>query len=392
MRPPELTDGTVRLRALREDDIGTGEVGERSILAQCHDPESIRWTTVPLDYTAEQAREFVELAATGWAASTGFVLAIADADDDTFLGSLDLRPRAPGAYGIGFGLGPAGRGRGVMARALALALGWAFDTGGLAARVVRWEANVGNWVSRRTAWRAGFRGFVTVRGLLDHRGEAVDAWVATVRADEVGRPDGRWIDVPTLPVTARDGAQWVLRAWRDDEADLAAITRACGDPVSQRWLSHLPRGFTVADARDSVARRAEGAAAGDSFSVALAPAAGGPGVLSVNVFDIGAPYGTPKFGWWADPAVRGRGLVAAAVRATADWMFHAAPDGVRTHRVECAAEAGNEASVRVALAAGFTEFGRGHAEDPDPAGGWSDCRYFELLRADAAAQRVPGGG
>ena len=400
VEPPGLSDGVVRLRALREGDVGTGAPGQRSVVAQCLDPESVRWTSVPLGYTPALGADFVATAALAWA--TGTTLAVADATDDSFLGSVDLRPGPPGTFEVGFGLGSWARGRGVMTRALSLLLGWAFRPApaGLGADLVRWSAHVGNWGSRRVAWKAGFRGFGEVRGLLDHRGVATDAWVATVRADELGHPDGRWLVVPTLPFTARDGSAWVLRPWRDDEAEVAAVTRACSDPVTQRWLAHLPRGYSPDDARAFLRRAPEGAATGRSVAWAVAPvlpttddqaAGSGSATGSLSLFDLDAPYGTPELGWWADPSVRGRGVVAAAVRAGADWALHAAPDGVRTHRLNVQVDAGNHASMRVALAAGFTEFGRGHAEDQDPAGGFSDCRYFELLRADVAGADVGAG-
>ena len=405
MEPPELSDGTVRLRALRDADIGTdgggdpgGDTrgaapGQRSVVAQCRDPESLRWTTVPRGYTAAMGAEFVAEAAAGWAGTGPYTLAVADAGDDSFLGSVDLRPRGAGRFSIGYGLGPWARGRGAATRAVGLLLGWAFAPvpHGLAAHSVEWRAFVGNWRSRRVAWKAGFRGFATVRDGSDQRGTPADDWVATVRADEAGTPAGRWLDVPELPVTARDGSRWVLRAWRDDAAEVAAVAAACSDPATQRWLAHLPHPYTAADARQFLATRPEEPATGTGIGWALAPVDGsaagtGPAAASVGVFDLAAPYGSPTFGWWAHPAVRGRGLVSAAVRAASDWLLHDAPDGVRTHRVECAVDAGNDASARVALAAGFTEFGRGHAEDPDPAGGWSDCRYLERLRADALEQ------
>lgn len=386
--PPELSDGVVRLRRLRADDVGTGTAGEHSIVAQCTDPESLRWTTVPADYTPAMGAEWVAEAARGWAAGTSYVRAVADAGTDAFLGSVDLRPGVPGTSEVGFGLGPWARGRGVMTRALALLLGWAFAPapGGLGLGLVRWSANVGNWPSRRAAWKAGFRGFTTVRGLLDHRGVATDGWVATVRADEVGSPDGRWLAVPRLALTARDASAWVLRPWRgpDDADEVAGVVRACTDPDTRRWLWTLPDPYTAEDARAFLRTRPEGPATGEYVGWAVAPAAGGPAVASVSVFRLTEPYGNPELGWWAAPRVRGRGVMSAAVRRVASWVLDEAPDGVRSHRLNVQLDAGNEPSARVALAAGFTEFGRGHAEDPDPAGGWSDCRYFELLRADAA--------
>jgi len=392
--PPDLTDGVVRLRALRPADVGTGAPGEHSIVGQCTDPESLRWTTVPEGYTPAMGTEWVAEAAAGWAARRSYVLAVVDAQTDDFLGSVDLRPDVPATCEVGFGLGPWARGRGVMPRALVLLLGWAFAPAptGLGLDLVRWRANAGNWPSRRAAWKVGFRGFTTVRGLLDHRGVAVDGWVATVRAGEVGVPDGRWLTVPTLSFSARDGSAFQLRPWREDDEELEAVVRACSDAVTQRWLSHLSTPYTADDALAFLQSRPEGPATGSSLSWAVAPADGGAAVASISVFRLTEPYGNPELGWWADPVVRGRGVVAAAVRRVAGWLFEDAPEGVRTHRLVVEADAGNDASARVALAAGFTEFGRGHAEDPDPAGGWSDCRYFERLRSGIEAGAGIAGG
>lgn len=390
---PELSDDVVRLRALHTDDVGTGAPGERSVVSQSRDPETTRWTTVPLAYNPELGGRFLADGARGWADGSTFTFAITDAGSDEFLGSLDLRADLMRTYRVGFGLGPWARGRGLMTRALRLALGWAFAADGLAAEQVTWEAFAGNWASRKAAWRVGFRGFATVRGLSEHRGVVTDGWIATLRPAELGHPEGRWLDVPTLPVTTRDGSAWVLRPWRgpDDEAEVAAALRAAGDAVTHRWLRHLPHPYTESDAREFLASRPEGPATGSTLSWTLGPASGGPGVLSLTAFGFDRPYGNPELGWWADPAARGRGLVSAALRRAVGWLLHEAPVGVRTHRLVAQIDAGNHASARVALAAGFTEFGRGHAEDPDPAGGWSDCRYFELLRADAGSGAVTGG-
>lgn len=381
---PDLTDGVVRLRALGEADVGAGARDEWSVVAQCRDPDSIRWTTVPLDYSPAMGEEFLVATRRRWREGTSFTFAIADAGADGFLGSLDLRADLPGTYRIGFGLGPWARGRGLMTRALRLALAWAFAPEELGARQLAWESFVGNWASRKAAWQVGFRGFATVRGLSEQRGAAMDGWIATLRPAELGRPGGRWLTVPTLPVTARDGSAWLLRPWRspDDDVEVAAVLQAGSDPETQRWLHHLPHPYTETDARDFLATRPEGPATGSALSWTLA-AEGGPGVVSLTAFGFDRSYGNPELGWWSNPAVRGRGLVSAAVRVAAQWLLRDAPEGVRTHRVECAVDVGNEASARVALAAGFTEFGRGHAEDPDPAGGFSDCRYFELLRGPA---------
>jgi RimJ/RimL family protein N-acetyltransferase len=388
---PVLSDGVVTLRAHTPGDLGTGAAGEHSVRAQAVDPEMVRWTTVPTPYTERDAEFFLSMNAQGWLSGGNRAWAIADAGTDDFLGSIDLRPIADDAAEIGFGLGPWAAGRGVMTRAVALALGWAFDPAGLGVRTVQWQAHVGNWASRRIAWKAGFRGYATVRDLCVQRGRAIDGWIATVRGDEVGQPKGRWLSVPTLPVTARDGSVWVLRPWRTDDAEVERVRQACSDPQTQRWLTHLETPYTADAARAFVEGAAERAAEGEAYPWALAPADGGPAVASISLFGLTRTYGSPELGWWAHPSIRGRGLVAAAVRAICDFTFGDHPDGPGAHRLLVEAVVGNTASIRVALAAGFTEYGRGHAEDLMADGHYEDCCYFERLRPDVAATLGSGG-
>jgi len=377
---PVLSDGVVTLRALRESDLGTGAPGEHSVLAQARDPEMTGWTTVPTPYTERDARFFLGLHGQGWLSGGNRGWAVADAATDDFLGSLDLRPRSDDAADLGFGLGSWATGRGVMTRAVLLALGWAFDPAGLAVRTVGWQANVGNWRSRRVAWRCGFRGFETVRDLCEQRGRSVDGWIATVRAAEVGVPAGPWLVVPTLPVTARDGSAWELRAWRNDDAEVEAVRQACSDPLTQLWLTDLDTPYTAESARRFLTAATARAASGDAVSWALAPAAGGAAVASVSLFGLTRPYGSPELGWWAHPSIRGRGLVSGAVRAAVGWATAPGPAGLDRHRLLVSAAAGNTSSLAVARAAGFTEFGRGHLEDVQPDGTYADGVYLEYLR------------
>lgn len=377
---PVLSDGVVTLRPLRESDLGTGAPGEHSLMAQATDPEMVRWTTVPTPYADRDARFFLGMHGQGWLSGGNRGWAVADAATDDFLGSIDLRPQSPDAAEIGFGLGGWAAGRGVMTRAVRLALGWAFDRAGLGVRTVGWRAHVGNWGSRRIAWKVGFRGFATVRDLCEQRGESVDGWIATIRADEAGVPEGTWLTVPTLPVTARDGSSWVLRPWRTDDAEVEAVLEACADPLTQRWLTHLDTPYTRESARAFLAGRAEQAATGEAVAWAVAPVGSGPAGASLSLFGLTRAYGSPELGWWAHPAARGRGVVSAAVRVAAAWAMAPAPDGLGAHRLLVEAAAGNSGSVAVARAAGFTEFGRGHAEDLERDGTHTDCLYLERLR------------
>lgn len=171
---PRLSNGSdLVLRGLLETDAP-------GIVEQCADPESVRWTTVPVPYGIDEAREFVVHGSQSWASGESALFAIEL--DGRFAGSIDLRLEE-GAWGeVGFGLAAWARGRHVMRRSLTLVLDWAFGEIGLAG--VTWRAHVGNEASLKTAEACGFRVEGTVRGLCEQRGRRVDAWIGTVLRDD----------------------------------------------------------------------------------------------------------------------------------------------------------------------------------------------------------------
>ena len=110
----------------------------------------------PRPYGAEQARAFVSAASRGWARGGNRVWAIEVVDplsgsrgspgrSTTARRARRSGPRLRAAPG-----GPRPRGGGPRR---GLALSWAFASDGV--EVVHWSAYVGNWASRRTAWRCG---------------------------------------------------------------------------------------------------------------------------------------------------------------------------------------------------------------------------------------------
>ena len=115
-----------------------------------------------------------------------------------------------------------------MERALRLLLDWGFREKDLA--TVIWLANVGNWASRRLAWKLGFSFEGTLRQWLPHRGELRDAWAGTLLAGDPREPQGRWIDDAVL-----DGPGVRLRPFREEDA--ARVVEACRDERTQRWLA-----------------------------------------------------------------------------------------------------------------------------------------------------------
>ncbi len=179
MQPVDLTDGVVLLDLPVDGDV------EEMTLA-CQDREVTAWTPLPLPYLVEHARGFIGgVVLDGWAKGTNLNWAIREIDGEQRLaGMIGLHGLADGSAEIGYWLAPWARGRGLAARAVALVLDHAFAPGGLDLDHVLWVAYVGNWPSRRLAWRAGFRMEATVRGFAAQRGSRVDSWLGTLLRDD----------------------------------------------------------------------------------------------------------------------------------------------------------------------------------------------------------------
>lgn len=71
----------------------------------------------------------------------------------------------------------------------------AFDPAGLDLIRVGWEAYLGNWPSRRVAWRAGFRIEGAVRlHAVQREGLRRDAWIGTLLRGDPREPNEPWPD------------------------------------------------------------------------------------------------------------------------------------------------------------------------------------------------------
>lgn len=364
----ELTDGRVRLRRHRDDDVD-------GMVEQCTDTESQRWTTIPVPYERRHAEEFLAQTADGWRNGSMSAFAIADPTTDEFQGTIDVRPDGTGGAEVGYGLHPSARGKGVMTAALRLVADWALDPARLGLEVLRWQAFVGNWASRRTAWKAGFRMEGTLRGATVQRGVRRDDWVASLRAGEPRQPVGRWLRAEVLK-----GERVTLRPFRESDAD--ACVEACTDPVSRAWLPELPDPYTVDDALTYIRSREEEHATGRGVYWCAADADD----ACVGSFGLmGIARGSAEIGYWVHPRARGRGVAAEAVRlACAHALAPVEVGGLGLHRVDLRAADGNAASHRVAERAGFTRVGRqrGH---PMPDGSYQDLVTYDLVARD-----VPG--
>jgi RimJ/RimL family protein N-acetyltransferase len=184
MPVPTLSDAFVTLRPHHEHDL-------EPVLERCLDEDTRRYTTIPLEYTREMAKEYL----TGLLEPSAAMVSWAIEVEGAYAGTIDLRrmPVDAGAGDLGFVTHPAFRGRRVMSAAVALVVRHAFDTVGWA--TVRWQAHAGNWGSAKAVWRAGFPVPVFVPDLLIERGRLVDGWISTLHAPGSAGPAAPWEDV-----------------------------------------------------------------------------------------------------------------------------------------------------------------------------------------------------
>jgi RimJ/RimL family protein N-acetyltransferase len=354
---PTLTDGTVTLRAHREDDV-------QGCFEQCQDPVSQAWTTVPVPYTRANARSFVtEVMPQGWADGTSWGFAVEV--DGRYAGTVELRDEGEGRLEVAYGSHPWVRGSGSMVRAVRLLVDWAFED--RAARVVIWRANTGNWASRKLAWRLGFTVEGTIRAALPQRGELLDAWVGTLLPSDSREPKGRWLDVPVLEA---DGLR--LRPWR--ESDVPRIVEACTDPRTRRWLPLLPDPYDETEGRAWVEAQLEARATGRSACWAVVdPADETRALASISFFDY-TPEIECEIGFWAHPDARGRGVVTRAMREVVRYTF----EDLGVRRVTAAASVDNTASRHVIEANGLIAWGTERL-GVDVDAGRADLAWYDLL-------------
>jgi RimJ/RimL family protein N-acetyltransferase len=131
-----------------------------------------------------------------------------------------------------------------------------------------------------------------------------------------------------------------LRSLVPDDAE--AITRACTDPEIARW-TQVPQPYRLEHAVGFIADRG-----GDDHVWAI-DVDGLCGVIGVRSTRATLPGPITEVGYWVARWARGRGVATAALSAVRDEL---ALHGFQ--RIDWAAVAGNDASMRVAVKAGFT--------------------------------------
>ena len=187
MQPVSLTTTRLRLIAPTSADV---EV----MTAYCQDPGLTRYVPVPVPYTEDSARFFIEkLVPAGWAGDNEYNWAMRTQAGE-FIGMLGARRSAPGAasFDLGLWLGAPHRGHGYATEAALVVIAWLFDEN--IARRLTWEAIVGNDASIRVARKLGFR----FTGTRAAEGEFRDGshplcWHAELdAADEQGANAASW--------------------------------------------------------------------------------------------------------------------------------------------------------------------------------------------------------
>jgi RimJ/RimL family protein N-acetyltransferase len=375
MRPYELRGERVLLSVPTLDDIDR-------ITALCQDEQIQRWTTIPSPYQRRDADWFVrEKVRAGWDGGIELTWAVRNPQDGPVLGMVGLALDDDGSAEIGYWLGTEARGSGLMTEAVRLVADHALDPDGLGLQRLIWHASVGNWASRRVAWRLGFAVEGTIRAHLPKHGERQDAWVATLLSGDTREPTLPWFDVPTL-----HGRRVVLRRWRESDAD--GVVEACNDPVTRHWLGQLPDPYTPDTALAYIADREQHHATARGVHWAAAFDENAPAVGS---FSLMAPGDSPirhsaEVGYWVAPSARGRGIATEAVRLMVRHAFiDTADGGMGLRRLLLAHANGNEASHEVAVRNGFVHTGTERVAERLGDGTYADLHWYDLLATDPPA-------
>lgn len=365
---PVLTDGAVTLRAHTTDDID-------AVHEMCQDPEMQRWTTIPVPYLRENAVHYLtQMIPNGWRDGGAWTWAIEY--EGRLAGTVDLHDGRGQGGEIGFSLAPWARGAGVMTRAVKLVVRHAFD--GFGWDRVIWRAFVGNWASRRVAWKCGFRGLVVVPGGGTARGVRMDEWVATIGRDDELEPQGNW-----WRVTELDGGGLRLRGWKPTDAP--RVAEACSDERTQYWLAGLPSPYQLSDAEGFIASRPDVLATGEGMVWAIADAASDQLLGCVSVFDLKNRIDNTmgEIGYWLHPDARGRKVMSTAVGLVIDHAFTPIADGgLGRRRLTLFAAEGNTASAHVAEVNGFTKVSNERLASPRRDGSYANLLGFDLLASD----------
>ncbi|HYQ33687.1 MAG TPA: GNAT family N-acetyltransferase, partial [Lapillicoccus sp.] len=358
---PTLSDGTVTLRPVTPDDVA-------AVVEQSLDPETVRWTSVPPDYTEADARAFLQHGVEEQAAGRRTTWAVEH--DGGFAGLVSLRTQGDGVEEVSFAGHPAHRGRGLVTAAVRLMCAYAFEHG---AQVVLWHTLLGNFASRRVAWKAGFRiaaDPVWAAGPPAGGSRPEQVWAGRLLPGEAMEPATRWLTAPTIE---GDGIR--LRPFRDEDAGSMPVEH---DDAIRSYSAGLP---TRDSFDDWLLGQRSRSAAGNTLTCAVADATTDRllGGVDIGRLDVPLFAGTGILGFWLLPDARGGGVVGKALELLIPYAWRCVDDGgLGLYQLTAGCAAGNRASARALRRAGFALAGteRQAIRVDDSA---DDALVFDLL-------------
>jgi RimJ/RimL family protein N-acetyltransferase len=372
---PTLSDGGVTLRAHDPSDVD-------EMVVQCTDPESIRWTTVPVPFGPEQAVEYITgVVPAGWREHEELGFAIEAEHTDgvrRFSGSISLRPLRDGVAEIAFGLHPAARGRGVCRRAVKLILDWGFEQQGI--ELVVWYAHVGNWASWRVAWANGFSSDGKVAGLLAQRGTRRDAWCGSLRRDDSREPKHAWHVPPTV-----ESGRLRLRPHRDEDGvrfrEILTDERSRHFGGRSSWMRNPPSVDVL------LLRPREYDAKGERYDWTIADRETDRFLGQIQLFNLGALDDTAaEIGYSVHPDARGRGVLTEALGMLVECAFRPKGEGgLGLRRLSLSTAGSNKASRYGAEKAGFTHVATHPEAFPTGESGFEDETIYQRINPDWTA-------
>lgn len=383
---PELTGERIRLRAWRESDAP-------ALLSAATHPG---FGGTPPARDEDEARRWVATRRRRHFLGEAIPWAVADLATDTAIGAVTLHrldePLYADSAELGYWLHPDRRGEGLANEALDLVIPWALSPvaeGGLGRRRITARTDPANTASQTVLRRAGLTewgrepqarppaGGEPARAVVHFEVTRDNDRIAAAALQQAGT-----VEVPTIQ--GRD-APIRLRAWRDEDAQ--QVQEACSDPVSQHWLSGLPRAYRLDQARAYLEHCRQAALGGSMLVWCVSEDRTDACIGAISVMGLHEDDPTSgEIGYWTHPQARGRGVMTEATRLAVRHAFLPRDDGgLGLRRLRLNVASGNEASAAIALRNGFVEVGRDRLAEPLGDGTFVDLIRFDQLAADWGA-------
>jgi RimJ/RimL family protein N-acetyltransferase len=136
------------------------------------------------------------------------------------------------------------------------------------------------------------------------------------------------------------------------EPDVPAIVAGVQDPEVPRWTV-IPSPYGESDAHEFLGSLEQRRQAGIELGLAIVPAGGGDLLGSVGLLNVAWEHRRGETGYWVAAQARRQSVGTRALRLLSRWAL----TDLGLERLELFVNPGNEASERLAAAAGFTREG-----------------------------------